>query len=148
MARLARGLVIALVAAGASACGSSGNAAPVVVAGAPAAVIVELAGKVEAMRGGQLRVLAAGQELSGDDEVRTGADGSITLRLLHNDAIVTLPSGRTEVLSRSPAWALAKASTMSTGIEISAAAGRHTGEQEVDTGVTSTGTFCPSRASE
>lgn len=137
------GLVVTTGAVAAPACGKGTPGAPAVVAGAPAGTVLEVAGKVEAVRGGTRRALTAGDPVSGDDVVETGADGRVTLRLLHNGATLSLPPGRSQAIGASPAWALAPVRGGAGSAEISAAAGRHTGEQEVDTGVSATGAAAP-----
>ncbi len=128
-------LLLGLATGGVLGCGDKAASAPTVVAGATAGDVLDVTGKVEAMRSGQRRTLATGDAISGDDVIETGPSGSIVFRLQHNGATVGLPSGRSQLVSASPAWALPPIGGATGSAEISAAAGRHTGEQEADTDV-------------
>jgi len=103
--------------------------------------VVEVAGEVTAQRRGsdEVRTLDPDALVFGDDTVVTGEDSSVKIRLLHNEALLTLGASMTRTLQQTAAW---KASRGKGGMfdESSggqtAAAGRHAERQGADTPAT------------
>jgi hypothetical protein len=122
-------------AAGAVACGSGATNGPAVVAGAPAGDVTEISGTVTATRDGTPRPLAAGDVISGDDVIDTGADGRVTITLRHNRVAWTLGPGKKEQVGASLAWRAPTATQTAAGPtgERSGAAGRHAEREAADT---------------
>lgn len=129
--------VLASVAA-AVACGSGTSSGPAVVAGAAAGDVVEVSGTVTATRAGTPRPIAAGDVISGDDVIETGADGRVTITLRHNRVAWTLGPGKKEQVGASLAWRAPTASQTAAGPtgERSGAAGRHAEREAADTAAT------------
>lgn len=118
---------------------------PAVQAGVAAGKVVELTGTVTATRGGETRTLTVGSEVSGDDEVATGADGAVAIVLAHNNATWQLTANKHGKLAESLAWGLAKVDTPAgAAIESTSAAGRHAGKEAA----TSNTTAAPPAAEE
>jgi hypothetical protein len=109
-----------------------------VVPGKRAGVVREVTGTVTAVRPGAApRPLTAGDEVSGDDEIATGADGSVLIELDHNHVTFTLPAGRTQRVGASLAWSQPMATAAKRTDEHSAAAGRAIERSAVDTAASS-----------
>src|SRR5262245_12971240 len=114
--RLARWILIAAAACagaggGVVACGKGGGAsatAPAVAPGAPAGDVTEASGDVGATRDGKTRAIKVGDAVSGDDVVKTGADGRVTIVLRHNQVAWSLGPGKEKRVADSAAWAAAK----------------------------------------
>lgn len=135
-------LVLILVGGGAAGitAGCKGDASRTVevVPGKRAGVVREVSGTVTAVRPGAApRPLTAGDEVSGDDEIATGADGSVLIELDHNHVTFTLPAGRTQRVGASLAWSQPMATAAKRTDEHSAAAGRAIERSAVDTAASS-----------
>jgi len=132
-------LITAAQLVGVAACKHDRPSRVEVVPGQRAGVVREVAGTVTATRpGASARTLAVGDEVSGDDELATGADGSVLIELDHNHVTFTLPAGRTQRVAASLAWnqPVAAAQPVATD-EHSAAAGRAIERSAVDTAASS-----------
>ena len=66
--------------------------------------VLELSGEVKAERGGETRALVVGGEVFAKDTVITGADGTVTILLNHNNAKWSLGSGEKQQIRASLAW--------------------------------------------
>jgi hypothetical protein len=146
--RLAVVVALALAVPAGAGCGSDAPRQVEVVPGKRAGVVVEAAGTVTATRSGQAaRALRAGDEVSGDDEIQTGADGSVLVELDHNHVTFSLPANRTQRVGSSPAWTqpIAAARPVTTD-EHSAAAGRPVERAAVDTSVSAAAPAAPAAA--
>ncbi|MEZ4368437.1 MAG: hypothetical protein R2939_19485 [Kofleriaceae bacterium] len=130
MTRTSYALLFALATAATASCSRDGYTPPAVVAGAAVGSVLEVSGTVTATRAGVTRPLSVGDDISGDDELVTGADGRVTVVLRHNGVQWQLPPGRRAVVATSTAWAQAPGGGVSAGVETSVAAGRHSGERE------------------
>ncbi len=106
------------------------------VAVSEAGKVRELTGKVTAARGSEVRTLAVGNPINGDDVIDTGADGSVVIELVHNNALWSLESGIKARVDQSPAWTLAKQAAAQPIDHATSAAGRHADRQAADTQVT------------
>jgi len=103
-------------------------------AGGPAGEVVRAEGAVTATRaaqGAQPRALTATAQVFADDTIATAADGSVDIRLLHNQAVWKLGPAETRRVDASAAWRAPKgsseASAFASGDEDrTASAGRHT----------------------
>jgi outer membrane biosynthesis protein TonB len=122
-----------------AACGSSSSdeAAPT----GPVGEAVQVTGSVSVVHEGAEQPLAVGGKVFGADEIVTGADGAVTIRLFHNEARWTLESGKRKRVDASLAWSapaqagggvLAGNDTS----ESTAAAGRHAEKEAADTRAT------------
>lgn len=132
------GLVVAI--APMAAC-SKDTATPAVAAHEPVGKVVAISGKVEAIRGGQTRVLAMDAPVFGDDEVIVGADGSVGIDLAHNNARWSLEAGRRGKIRESVAWTMAKVDTPAKPVEHATSAAGREGERNAATSATTeTGT--------
>lgn len=132
------GLVVAITPM--TAC-SKDTATPAVAAHEPVGKVVAISGKVEAIRGGQTRVLAMDAPVFGDDEVIVGADGSVGIDLAHNNARWTLEAGRRGKIRESVAWTMAKVDTPAKPVEHATSAAGREGERNAATSATTeTGT--------
>jgi hypothetical protein len=89
---------------------------------------------VTARRGGATRTLAVGDEVSGDDEITTGADGSVVIELRHTGVRWALGPGQARQVAASTAWKSPKRSGGGGASERNAAAGRHAERNAADTG--------------
>ena len=135
-------LTAALAAAGFAAtggCSSKGSGAPKVEPGKPAGDVREVTGAVTATRSGEKRVLAVGDEVSGDDVIETGPDGSIVIELRHNEVEWSLGPGQKKQVAESAAWKAPKGGKGSTD-ERSTAAGRHAEREAAETAETAVAT--------
>src|SRR5512143_2471703 len=102
---LTAALAVSAATAAAAGCGSKGSSAPAVEPGKPAGDVRELAGVVTARRGSEApRTLAVGDEVSGDDVIATGADGSVVIELRHNGVRWSRGPGQEKQVSMSVAW--------------------------------------------
>jgi len=116
------------------ACDKPAASGPAVVAGATAGTVVDVAGGVTATRGGATRALAKGDAISGDDVIATGADGSVTIILAHNQARWTLAANKSYRVSDSIAWSLPKTEGSAAAVAgDTSSAGRHSERQSADT---------------
>jgi outer membrane biosynthesis protein TonB len=127
---------LALVVAVAACSGESDQSGP--KAGEPAGEVIELSGAPAVERGGERIALAVGDKVFGTDTVVTGDDGSVTIRLFHNEARWTLAAGKRKRIDSSVAWRAPK--TAAGGLlaagdqtESTAAAGRHAEKEAADT---------------
>ncbi|MCB9563422.1 MAG: hypothetical protein H6708_23730 [Kofleriaceae bacterium] len=105
--RPARACVVAaaLLAGGAVAGCDKGDAPRVEVEpGVAAGDVREVAGAVAAIRGDARRILAVGDEVSGDDVIETGADGQVVIELRHNGARWSLGPSQSRRVAESAAW--------------------------------------------
>lgn len=138
-----RSLLVGFLAlSAASACKGTSDA-PAVQPGAPVGKVVELSGDVSATRGSAKRVLATGQEISGDDVIETGAQGHVRILFAHNNAAWELGPSKKVTVSESLAWKLPKQDTPAETVdEATLAAGRHAERETVTT--TSTAPTPPS----
>lgn len=117
----------------ASACKATSDA-PAVQPGVAVCKVVELSGEVSATRGTAKRVLATGQEISGDDTIATGAQANVRIVFAHNNATWELGPNRTQLVSESLAWKLPKQDTPASDVnEATLAAGRHAERETVTT---------------
>ncbi|MBA3539666.1 MAG: hypothetical protein H0T79_08540, partial [Deltaproteobacteria bacterium] len=131
---MVRVVLLGLLAVAATGCGSSSSEGPAVMAGVTVGSVVELAGTVTATRGGQLRTLKAGAEVSGDDVIATAADGSVAIELQHNGARWSLGSGKQARVSESVAWSLPRATGQAAAVaHDTSAAGRHAERPSAET---------------
>ena len=118
---------------------SGDTAAPVVKPGVAAGKVLEVSGTVTATRGATTRDLVTGDEVSGDDTIKTGPDGRIAILLDHNRARWELGASKTAVVSGSLAWTAARqAGAGGASDEATLAAGRHAEKTGADTGATAT----------
>lgn len=131
-----RVLLIAMLVA----CGGKDDSSPGVASGvaadAAAGKVRELTGKVTATRGSETRTLAVGGQISGDDVVDTGTDGSVVIELAHNNALWSLESGIKARVDQSPAWSLDKQAAAKPIDHATSSAGRHADRQAADTQIT------------
>ncbi len=126
---------------------SGDTAAPVVKPGVAAGKVLEVSGTVTATRGGTTRDLVAGDEVSGDDTIKTGPDGRIAILLDHNRARWELGASKTAVVSGSLAWTAARqAGGGGASDEATLAAGRHAEKTGADTGATALAPGQPGQA--
>ncbi|MFN0247233.1 MAG: hypothetical protein ACKV2T_10125 [Kofleriaceae bacterium] len=126
--------VLALSAA--SACKGKSDA-PTVQPGVAVGKVVEASGDVSATRGTDKRALAAGQDISGDDMIETGAGANVRIRFAHNNATWELGANKKQLVSESLAWKAPKADTPAGEVnEATLAAGRHAERETVTTGST------------
>jgi hypothetical protein len=134
-------VALVLAAAAGAGCGSDAPRQVEVVPGKRAGVVLEAAGTVTATRPGQAaRPLEAGDEVSGDDEIQTGADGTVLVELDHNHVTFSLAANRTQKVGASPAWTQPIAAARpATTDEHSAAAGRPVERSAVDTSASAGG---------
>ncbi len=103
-------------------------------AGGPAGEVLRVEGAVTSTRaaeGSQPRALTASAEVFADDTVTTGDDGSVDIRLAHNEAVWKLGPGETRRVDASAAWRAPKGSSEGSGFasndeDRTASAGRHT----------------------
>jgi hypothetical protein len=120
----------------ASACKGKGDA-PAVQPGVAVGKVVEASGDVSATRGADKRVLASGQDISGDDVIETGAGANVRIRFAHNNATWELGPNKKQLVSESLAWKAPKADTPAGEVnEATLAAGRHAERETVTTGTT------------
>lgn len=127
------GLVVAI--APLAAC-SKDTATPAVAAHEPVGKVVAISGKVEAIRGGQTRVLAMDAPVFGDDEVVVGTDGSVGIDLAHNNARWSLEAGRRGKIRESVAWTMAKVDAPAKPVEHATSAAGREGERNAATSAT------------
>lgn len=121
------------------ACSKDQPSGPAVVPGAPAGDVLEVTGAVTAKRGGEMRGLAVGDEVSGDDVIGTGAEASVLIQLRHNGVKWSLKGGRDRKLSDTPAWRAPARGHDHDGVgDPSTAAGRHAEREAADTTVSNT----------
>lgn len=126
----------AIITTGAAGCGKGGVAAEV-SASEPAGRVVEVAGKVEATRGGATRALSAGAEVFRDDVIAAAGDGAVTIDLFHNGARWHVDGGQPRKrVDESVAWGLAKAARGETVEHATSAAGRNGERSAADTAAT------------
>jgi hypothetical protein len=120
----------------ASACKGKSDA-PAVQPGVAVGKVVEASGDVSATRGTDKRVLATGQDISGDDVIETGAGANVRIRFAHNNATWELGPNKKQLVSESLAWKAPKADSPAGEVnEATLAAGRHAERETVTTGST------------
>ena len=108
---------------------------------APAGTVVEVTGQVTARSVGETsdRALANQAVVLAGDTITTGADGSVKIRLHHNQAILALAGGKTRLLRESLAWKAAKGGgdlLASATNDDTAVAGRHAEREAAGTAAT------------
>lgn len=121
------------------ACGSSKSEQP--AAGEPAGEAIEVAGAVSVVHEGAEQPLVVGAKVFGADEIVTGANGAVTIRLFHNEARWTLESGKRKRVDASLAWSAPRQAAggvlaANDPDDSTAAAGRHTEKEAGDTRAT------------
>ena len=133
-----RSVLVGLLVVSAAASCKGGGEAPAVQPGVAAGAVLELEGAVSAVRGSETRALAAGDAVSADDVIQTGADGHVVIGLAHNNARWELGANKQERVSGSLAWSLARQAQPAKAVdESTTAAGRHAEKSGADTGATS-----------
>lgn len=126
-------LVGVLALSTASACKGKSDA-PAVQPGVAVGTVVEATGEVSATRGAAKRSLAAGQEISGDDVIETGASSNVRIVLAHNNATWELGPNKKQLVSESLAWKQPKQDSPAAKVdEATLAAGRHAERETVTT---------------
>jgi hypothetical protein len=119
-----------------AACASKEGSAKV-EPGAPAGKVLEVTGKVSAVRGATTRALAVGETVAGDDVIETGADGHVAIELAHNLARWDLGPNKHERVADSLAWTLPKKDLSAKATEQdNSAAGRPAERSAADTTAT------------
>jgi hypothetical protein len=109
---------------------------PTAQAEAAAGKVVEVTGKATATRNGASRDLVAGADVFADDTIDTGADGTITVELFHNNATWSI-DGRKARVDESVAWKLAKQTPSGKPVDhATSSAGRDAERQGAGTRVT------------
>lgn len=104
--------------------------------GVAAGKVLELSGTVTVHRGSEVKPLAKGDPVEPDDIVETGADGSVSIELAHNNATWQLGANKKVKVRESLAWNEAKTDKTAQAVEQdSAAAGRHAERNAADTTV-------------
>jgi hypothetical protein len=129
-------VLTAALAAPITACDDAPRGAPAVEPGAPAGDVREVTGTVTARRvDGPARELAAGDPVSSDDVIDTGAAGSVVIELRHNGARWSLAAGQSRRVSESAAWQAARRTeAAATSGDRSTAAGRQAEREGAETG--------------
>jgi hypothetical protein len=129
-----RSLLVGLIAISVAPACKSGSDAPVVQPGVTAGKVITVDGKVTATRGGAVRDLTVGSEVSGDDEIQTSQGASVSIWLAHNNATWTIGNGKGGKVGDSGAWVAAKVDHPPPGVdEATVAAGRHAEKSAADT---------------
>jgi len=122
------------------ACGSGGSSSEPggssSVAASAAGTVVGVQGSVSASRAGATRTLKARDQVWPDDVIDTGADGSISIELAHNNALWSLEPGIKARVDESPAWKLDKQAASRPVDHATSSAGRHAEREAADTAVT------------
>ena len=135
-----------LVAALGPACGKA-ESPPVVApvpATTPAGAVEALEGHVTAQRvASNVRILGVRDRVWPDDTVVTGDQASVSIRLLHNNALWLLQAGQTRRVDRAAAWRAPKQATAVALADRPAApttesAGRHSEQEAAQTGEAAT----------
>ena len=135
--------VLVWVVGGAMACSSKSADSPP-QADLPAGEVVEVSGAViaEASVAGQVstRRLAVGDTVTGAETIITGADGTVAIRLYHNQARWTLAAGKRRRVNQSAAWSAPKGGSgdllARTDSDETAVAGRHAEREAAGTAAT------------
>jgi len=121
-----RTLLVGILAVSAATSCKGGSDAPAVTPGAPVGKVLELAGKVTATRGTDVRTLVPGGEISADDVIGTAADGRVVILVAHNNARWDLGPNKQAKVGDSLAWTAAKQDRPAATVdEEPSAAGRH-----------------------
>jgi hypothetical protein len=107
-----------------------------VPAGTAAGKVVAISGSVEATRAGATRQLAMGTEVFADDEIKTGADGTVEIELFHNHAKWSLIANKQARVDASLAWGMDKQEASKTVEHNTAAAGREAERSAAETSAT------------
>lgn len=122
--------ILAITATGSTcACGSKRDT-PQVDPAAPAGKVLEVSGAVTV----GTKALAVGDTIKADDVIETGADGSVVIRIAHNDARWELGPNRKTKPSESPAWTAERSTGPAKPVEQdTSAAGRPAERSAADT---------------
>jgi hypothetical protein len=135
---MVRAVLLGILLASGAACDKSAKP-PAAQVEAAAGKVVEVTGKATATRGGASRDLVAGADVFRDDTIDTGADGTITVELFHNNAMWSI-DGRKARVDESVAWKLAKQTPSGKPVDhATSSAGRDAERQGAGTRVTAPG---------
>jgi hypothetical protein len=131
-----RALLLGILASSAVVACKGKSDSPAVPAGTAAGKVVAISGSVEATRAGATRQLAMGTEVFGDDEIKTGADGTVEIELFHNHAKWSLIANKQARVDASLAWGMDKQEASKTVEHNTAAAGREAERSAAETSAT------------
>jgi len=112
---------------------------------APAGVVVEVSGTVTARLAGtkDYRTLAVDSPVYAKDTITTAKDASISIRLHHNDAVLSLAGNKSRQLEQTAAWRAPRGASAGmfegSGESSTAAAGRHAEREAAGTRATAPG---------
>jgi hypothetical protein len=130
MSGMLKALLVGILAVTATGACSSKRDTPQVDPAAPAGKVLEVSGAVTV----GAKPLAVGDTIKANDLIETGADGSVVIRLAHNDARWELGPNRKTKPTESPAWTAERSTGPAKPVEQdTSAAGRPAERSAADT---------------